>query len=393
MKLNLIGKKLNDSLDKYADISSNDLILFFFIVTFFTMITRSWYPLPISDPLVIMVFSLIFGLDVCLGVKRKLINYLCFLLPIVSITVSTFFSFNGTASGLEFIRYMACFAAFTLGATCSKQEESRLKCLKTWYCMTMVSAIINIAYYVIYAHQFAADPYDLRGRANIGFTDPNHYAFFLGCSIFLFLQEKNDNNPLCLNNFLYIIPLIIALLLTKSRAGISSFVVCFTLLYGRICFKKVVNRPILLFLLILVSIIIIPSIFRVFSEKPISFNEASTSMRFALQKQSLQVFIDHPIFGVGPGALLEYITYFKFPIKQSAHNSFLLLLAELGVIGSMLFAIPLIYGCYRRLRRSYKWKPSLAFILFLLITAVALDIQTERFLYLFAGILGFKKNN
>ena len=64
--------------------------------------------------------------------------------------------------------------------------------------------------------------------------------------------------------------------------------------------------------------------------------------RVALWNQGLDVFYEHPLFGIGSGAFARAVEG-----HDVAHNSFLSVLAESGIIGFALFLITLgivVYG-------------------------------------------------
>jgi len=69
--------------------------------------------------------------------------------------------------------------------------------------------------------------------------------------------------------------------------------------------------------------------------------EGSAGGRLILWKGALRMFKDHPIFGVGFGAFhllsLEYLAGEGFRIKKVAHNIYMQILAEMGVIGIVAF--------------------------------------------------------
>lgn len=77
----------------------------------------------------------------------------------------------------------------------------------------------------------------------------------------------------------------------------------------------------------------------------ISFSESASSERAILNQASLRVFLDFPIFGIGPGKLLtELPNYFPpgFWSIQPPHNIFLLILAETGIFGAIILVLALI---------------------------------------------------
>jgi O-antigen ligase len=67
-------------------------------------------------------------------------------------------------------------------------------------------------------------------------------------------------------------------------------------------------------------------------------HEGSAAQRFEIQKVAWQIFIDHPIFGVGMGAYKEVnARYAPFLGRKDTHNTYLNLAAEVGLPGLLLW--------------------------------------------------------
>lgn len=88
--------------------------------------------------------------------------------------------------------------------------------------------------------------------------------------------------------------------------------------------------------------------------------EESTTGRTLLWDRAIQLWSDNPIFGSGWGTYRYYWTDGYQGVSSAAHNVFLQLLAEVGVVGFIIFMIPatsvffgLTRGVYRLMRGDY----------------------------------------
>lgn len=147
----------------------------------------------------------------------------------------------------------------------------------------------------------------------------------------------------------------ISLLLTNSRAAISACIislVAMTFMLNRKIFNKIIQRVIfVLFGLLL----FFPSLINVF----LTFfrvDRVLDNTRYVLWDMAFAMYIDHPIFGVGPGLFRDYM-YKYLPVMLGTwqegqlrwlyevvgngsggglpHNFFISKIAELGILGFM----------------------------------------------------------
>lgn len=73
--------------------------------------------------------------------------------------------------------------------------------------------------------------------------------------------------------------------------------------------------------------------------------------RAIIWREGLDVFAEHPVFGVGAGA-------FRAVVGRSSHNSYLSVLVQLGIIGFALFAIILVIVIHSAIKQQ-KWESRL----------------------------------
>ena len=155
-----------------------------------------------------------------------------------------------------------------------------------------------------------------------------------------------------------------ALFLSASRGGIISFVVelvVLGLLLGlrRSGAKHALGGGVVLLLaLLLVSWLgVQQALERFASLQPL---EATTSKRAAMARDTWHIFLDHPLAGTGLGTLRsvfsKYDTLYDDKIVDHAHNDYLEVLAETGILGGLCCAwfltLLLVRGLHRLLKQE-----------------------------------------
>lgn len=68
--------------------------------------------------------------------------------------------------------------------------------------------------------------------------------------------------------------------------------------------------------------------------------DASVTGRQALLDRAVEVFLEHPLFGVGIGNFRAYTKDLGGVAGYYAHNNFLELLADVGVVGTAFYYVP-----------------------------------------------------
>lgn len=197
---------------------------------------------------------------------------------------------------------------------------------------TMVTACLAVSLYAIYhyffgslflvrylqqqaaSNAFALD-YLQRRRAFSPFVTPNTLAGYLVMMLPLVVTDRRRN--------LFIVPVLVALLLTKSLGACISLVSVFAVY---LFFKKGLRQKGLVALaaLLLVTLAVFAS--RVTTQKPYLKPLFSTTMRIAYWKHTLAMIKSSPLIGVGPGN-------FNSLHSRFAHNSHLQIWAEMGIAG------------------------------------------------------------
>lgn len=203
-----------------------------------------------------------------------------------------------------------------------------------------VCAVIVAIHGIQVAHQGVGwSGYDLSEQGRImylGFhSDPNDLGlFFLMCLPLMVLLAKQSN-------------WFIGKLFWLSGAGLTVYGVYLTHSRGALLSiaavgALMIRRKFGLFLAGMSGVIGILGI-TVISSRQIEVGESSAFGRVSSWYEGMQMFIANPVFGVGPGLYTEY-NYL------TAHNSLVLVLAELGFIGFVVWVAMMGYS-YFMMRR------------------------------------------
>jgi O-antigen ligase len=178
------------------------------------------------------------------------------------------------------------------------------------------------------------------------YANRNHFAGFaelvLPMSLVPLLLGRVRRERLVIVSILAIIPLS-ALLLSASRGGIISlgaelgFLALVLLLRGMGGRHLYVGGLVLLVAFLTVSWLGINQILTRFST--LETLEVTQSKRASMRHGAWRIFLDHPVLGTGLGTLQQvyppYETLYDGKIVNHAHNDYLELLAETGIVGGL----------------------------------------------------------
>lgn len=283
-----------------------------------------------------------------------------------------------------------------------------LKTIKHISIVTLMSMLIS-SLYGLYQH------YYLRITRISSFCGPLAFGNLLGIamlftvSFMLWGETKKSNKAILLFTTLLFG---LNLLFTQARGAWLGFLgALFLLLWLK-------NKKLLIFLatFCIILLLTLPPVYveRFYSSFDIS-DDSSNQTRLALWKAAVQMFLDHPINGVGIG---NYSNICKTKYTQGkdlattvhAHNNFLHYMAEMGIIG-LLSLTWLMLAALRLLYQNYKQNPDPNWRLFLLASFCGLivfniqgltentfaDAETVRFFWYLLGlnmgiINNFKQN-
>jgi len=115
---------------------------------------------------------------------------------------------------------------------------------------------------------------------------------------------------------------------------------------------------------------------------------ASTEDRLISILGGLTLFVEHPIFGAGLGAFRNQMIFVHSPQPLLIHSTAVWLLAELGIIGFLVFAIPATYAFASEWVHARNEQASTLIVLCLVafaVMATPADMLYQRTLWLLIG--------
>jgi O-antigen ligase len=221
--------------------------------------------------------------------------------------------------------------------------------------------------------------YNFNFHAGIaGQTGTNAFYLSLGHAIVIpNLLDKKRKSKRIFNIILFLI-LLWALFLTGKRGLLLANFFAIAILYyisnrdKMISKIKKFTRYVLFLLLfafvIYISYLYVPAVnhllFRFFDNSLYTLSGDISSGRFNLYRLAWKTFLSNPIMGVGIDAFI-YVPYAGSSRNIGAHNDWLQLLAEIGILGTVLFTITILTVFQKTVRlcnnsRTYrKYRPFL----------------------------------
>lgn len=150
--------------------------------------------------------------------------------------------------------------------------------------------------------------------------------------------------------FLLLIASIVSMLFTQKRGPLISLIIAVlltTLIRIQGSTSKKVQRlmigAVALFSGVYIASFLFPSLFSVFDR--FSSNDSTLSNRMYLWEYAIEMFNEKPLFGHGWGSYAGSVDLVIDTVDVSsihAHNIYLQLLSEVGIVGVLLFMIPMI---------------------------------------------------
>ncbi len=284
------------------------------------------------------------------------------MLFILAFIASTLFSQDKTHSLREFPQYLIGLLLFIIPFSLSPENKKRV-------ISTIILAGLSISFLAIYQYFFGfeyildylakekAPPAGLIGylsqkRAFLPFISPNALAGYLIMIIPLSLAFKK--------RILFILPMGLALLLTKSLGALLSLfmgiMLCFYLNNRK-------DRQKISLLCALAAIVFLIFLLRQNSGSQFSQPGFSLLRRWDYWKETLEIIKLFPFLGVGIGAI-------NLSQARYAHNAYLQIWAEMGIFGIISFGW-IIHETYNLIKRDFPGKkeisgPAIAIFAFLI---------------------------
>ena len=210
-------------------------------------------------------------------------------------------------------------------------------------------------------------------------NDPNNCAAFLLVGITLGLYSATIERKKLMVNGLIVAINIYALLLTSSRAGfltLGAIIVCIVFLpqpNQELELKKAIQKILLIVLIIVIAVALVQRFLpQTNIDRLLNWNEyESGSGRDIRWERAIQLFMQRPLFGWGWGGYNTGV--------GAIHNTFLTSLCDIGVIGTLIFVIPIFMVAIEALRQ----RNVLSFLILVagVLPAFVLDAINKRFFW------------
>jgi len=186
-------------------------------------------------------------------------------------------------------------------------------------------------------------------------------------------SNNKKSDVLRLVNYAHIPAALFAMLLGATRAGLIATVPAFLFILGTFTRLKLSSR-VLIFAALIGALFALQPLVPQTSFDRLATTGASIAAgdlggRVDIWREGIAVFLEHPLLGVGSGAFRTAVESDKI-----AHNTFLSVLVEGGIVGFVLFVIILAITVYQA-RRQPKWD-SRFWLTVLLVWAVGVSSLT-----------------
>jgi O-antigen ligase len=194
----------------------------------------------------------------------------------------------------------------------------------------------------------------------------------------VFAQEGRYARWLRWINYAYVPLSLFAILLTASRGGLISTFPAFLFILATFTRLRLLPR-VLLFLALIGALFAVQSFVPESSYERLAgasdeIAEGDLTGRVDIWLGGLDLFLEHPLIGVGTGMF-----QFSTVLQRAAHNAYLEILVELGLIGFILFLIVLMLATYHAMRLP-KWESRLwlAVLVIWAVSVSALSLQYRK---------------
>jgi len=241
------------------------------------------------------------------------------------------FSEDLTPSIIEITELLSFVVLFILVVNVLRSERDIKRMVKVLVLSSLLPLSVGLIQ-IFTNFSLSAFTFEPSFRVNATLTHPNAYAFYLVVitvlSASLLLQERSQAKRLFLYSLIAL--LLFSLIFTYTRGAWIGLVMA---IFAMGVFKK---RRLLIFApLVLYGVILI---FPLVSERfesilnPDLFRYDSLAWRLRLWGASIPHFLSHPVFGAGLGTF-QFIAFQVDNWFAAAHNDYLRLLVETGLVG------------------------------------------------------------
>lgn len=213
-------------------------------------------------------------------------------------------------------------------------------------------------------------------------SNPDGFGIIVVLAIPVAWYLASSNSPLKMNrllrvvNYAYIPAAFIGLSLSGTRTALLVSILAMAFGIATLTRLRMAARTGIFLLLAVVILNVLPYVqelrsFQRFSTTGSELAEGDLNQRTALWSDGLEAFVEHPVLGVGAN-MYRSINY----LGKLAHNSFLSVLVELGIVGFVLFAA-IVATAFLQAWRLPKWDAAFWLVLLLCWAVSALSLTYE----------------
>jgi O-antigen ligase len=277
--------------------------------------------------------------------------------------------------------FLVLFMMWELGST-PKRVRGLMAAYVFGCCVPAIATII------LYLHAG-----DTLRRFSAGGHDPNDLAMTLALAVpIAWYLALTTRGPLVRWLFRGYLPLgLLATALTGSRGGLLASMVALLVipLTMRLSAGRLVGAVASLCLCGALVVVYVPTkVMKRLSTTGTEIEDKRFGGRFTLWKAGVHAFVHRPVMGYGVGGFVRSITPELGDRALVAHNSFLSVLVEEGLIGLWLY-LTMVVSVYFSIRRLPRIERRFAFIMFatLLTAMMPLTWEDQKAAWLIMGIL------
>jgi len=312
-------------------------ILLLILIFIRPLISSPTFPyLNLAYSILLLLFLCLWVFDKRFSIKKVSTVQYPVILFCIALAISIAFSSNEINSLKESYKYINGLFLFIVAVSFSAEQKKSVSEVIVLAALT-VSLLAIYQYFLGFRHisdyiarqnisdVFTLD-YIIPKRVFIPFVTPNLLAGFLAMVVPLTFSQKHKA--------LFAVPIFLALILTQSLAAFLSLTCgIFIYFYLRGNLKKK-HIALMISLLLLLSAIFM---MRLLTQKQHFQPAFSAIMRLNYWKQAVDIIKASPLTGIGIGN-------FNLPASRYAHNSYLQIWAEMGLLGLISFLWLVVSG-------------------------------------------------
>jgi O-antigen ligase len=241
----------------------------------------------------------------------------------------------------KFYTYLQLFLVLLIIWELAPRRSRVLGLLLAYVLGAYVASLETVHTYITRAnevHRFAAEGFD-----------PNDLAMTLALALpMAWYLSMTHSRPLARWISGAYVPLgVVSILLTGSRGGMVATIVALMIVPLTMVRLSKARRAVAIFVLVLsgaLAIIYVPDtvVQRLATTTSEFQGDVSIGGRFKLWRAGLYAFLDQPVIGYGPGSFKPVVMPQLGRLAQVAHNSYISVLVEQGLVGFVLYGLMLV---------------------------------------------------